>query len=252
MAVTLPKINITFKQLATSFIQRSERGVAVLIVRDAVPWCGTATAVHTSRSAPTTAARRPSPGAGCIGQTSGCVNSGQNSSCGSPSAGSVPSEASEPGPPTWTTSWTTRVTGMCSVIRPTWRAFATAATAVKRRGNCGKTARKRNDAEAQNGASLGRWRAMRGASCGDPCTLPRGQKSFDPASADRMPPFTQKIFPTGKCGRGCCGDASGSAWVLRGRSGAGPDAAGVQRDWPGCCMDAARDMRVSAGRLAAV
>ena len=35
MAVTLPKINITFKQLATSFIQRSERGVAVLIVRDA-------------------------------------------------------------------------------------------------------------------------------------------------------------------------------------------------------------------------
>lgn len=34
MAVTLPKINITFKQLATSFIQRSERGVAVLIVRD--------------------------------------------------------------------------------------------------------------------------------------------------------------------------------------------------------------------------
>ena len=147
----------------------------------------------------------------------------------SPSAGSVPSEASEPGPPTWTTSWTTRVTGMCSVIRPTWRAFATAATVVKRRGNCGKTARKRNDAEAQNGASLGRWRAMRGASCGDPCTLPRGQKSFDPASVDRMPPFTRKIFPTGKCGRGCCGDASGSAWVLRGRSGAGPDAAGVLR-----------------------
>ena len=35
MAVTLPKINITFKQLANSFIQRSERGVAVLIVRDA-------------------------------------------------------------------------------------------------------------------------------------------------------------------------------------------------------------------------
>lgn len=34
MAVTLPKIIITFKQLATSFIQRSERGVVVLIVRD--------------------------------------------------------------------------------------------------------------------------------------------------------------------------------------------------------------------------
>lgn len=34
MAITLPKINITFKQLAASFIQRSERGVAVLIVRD--------------------------------------------------------------------------------------------------------------------------------------------------------------------------------------------------------------------------
>nr|DAF51051.1 MAG TPA: hypothetical protein [Siphoviridae sp. ctFIm6] len=61
---------------------------------------------------------------------------------------------------------------------------------------------------------------MRGASCGDPCTLPRGQKSFDPASADRMPPFTQKIFPTGKCGRGCCG--------------ADPAVAGMQRDWTGC------------------
>lgn len=35
MAVTLPKINITFEQLAASFIQRSERGVAILIIRDA-------------------------------------------------------------------------------------------------------------------------------------------------------------------------------------------------------------------------
>lgn len=35
MAITLPKINIAFKQLATSFIQRSERGVAIVIVRDA-------------------------------------------------------------------------------------------------------------------------------------------------------------------------------------------------------------------------
>ena len=34
MAVTLPKILITFTQLATSFIQRSARGIAVLIVRD--------------------------------------------------------------------------------------------------------------------------------------------------------------------------------------------------------------------------
>lgn len=34
MAVTLPKIIITFKQLATSFIQRSERGIALLILRD--------------------------------------------------------------------------------------------------------------------------------------------------------------------------------------------------------------------------
>ena len=76
---------------------------------------------------------------------------------------------------------------------------------------------------------------------------PPGKKSFDPASVDRMPPFTRKIFPTGKCGRGCCGDASGSAWVLRGRSGAGPDAAGVQRDWPGCCGSAAGSVRVLRG-----
>lgn len=34
MAVTLPKILVTFTQLATSFIQRSARGIAVLIVRD--------------------------------------------------------------------------------------------------------------------------------------------------------------------------------------------------------------------------
>nr|DAZ70494.1 MAG TPA: hypothetical protein [Caudoviricetes sp.] len=80
---------------------------------------------------------------------------------------------------------------------------------------------------------------MRGASCGDPCTLPRGQKSFDPASVDRMPPFTQKIFPTGKCGRGRCGGAAGLVRGLRGCSGTGPDAAGVQRDWFGCCGDAA-------------
>lgn len=35
MAVSLPKINITFTQLAGSFIQRSARGVAILILRDA-------------------------------------------------------------------------------------------------------------------------------------------------------------------------------------------------------------------------
>lgn len=40
MAVTLPKIIITFKQLATSFIQRSERGIVVLIVRDDTPGTG--------------------------------------------------------------------------------------------------------------------------------------------------------------------------------------------------------------------
>ena len=34
MAVTLPKINIIFKELAQSFIARSERGIALLIVRD--------------------------------------------------------------------------------------------------------------------------------------------------------------------------------------------------------------------------
>ena len=34
MAVTLPQIHITFQQLAGSFIQRSERGIAGLILRD--------------------------------------------------------------------------------------------------------------------------------------------------------------------------------------------------------------------------
>lgn len=53
---------------------------------------------------------------------------------------------------------------------------------------------------------------------------PRGKKSFAPASADRMPPFTRKIFPTGKCGRGRCGSAAGLARVLRGCCGIGPGA----------------------------
>ncbi len=35
MAVTMPKIDVSFKQLATSLISRSERGNAVLIIRDA-------------------------------------------------------------------------------------------------------------------------------------------------------------------------------------------------------------------------
>ena len=34
MDVTLPQLEVNFKQLATSFIERSERGVAVLIIRD--------------------------------------------------------------------------------------------------------------------------------------------------------------------------------------------------------------------------
>lgn len=34
MAVTLPKILIKFQQLAASFVQRSERGIAILILRD--------------------------------------------------------------------------------------------------------------------------------------------------------------------------------------------------------------------------
>lgn len=34
MAVTMPRIEITFEQKAVSLLSRSERGVAVLIVRD--------------------------------------------------------------------------------------------------------------------------------------------------------------------------------------------------------------------------
>ena len=35
MAVTMPQIVTIFKQLAASFVERSARGVAILIVRDA-------------------------------------------------------------------------------------------------------------------------------------------------------------------------------------------------------------------------
>ena len=34
MAITMPKIEITFRQKAISLISRSERGIAILIVRD--------------------------------------------------------------------------------------------------------------------------------------------------------------------------------------------------------------------------
>jgi hypothetical protein len=34
MSVTLPNIDITFKQLATSFVERSERGIAILLIKD--------------------------------------------------------------------------------------------------------------------------------------------------------------------------------------------------------------------------
>lgn len=37
MAITMPTIEIKFKQLASTFIQRSERGTAILIIRDDTP-----------------------------------------------------------------------------------------------------------------------------------------------------------------------------------------------------------------------
>lgn len=40
MSVTLPRIEITFRQLAASFVSRSERGIAVLILRDATEGSG--------------------------------------------------------------------------------------------------------------------------------------------------------------------------------------------------------------------
>lgn len=40
MAVTMPKIEITFQQLAATFVSRSERGIAVLILRDATAGSG--------------------------------------------------------------------------------------------------------------------------------------------------------------------------------------------------------------------
>ncbi len=41
MAVKLPSINITFQQLAVSFVTRSARGIAILILRDATAGSGT-------------------------------------------------------------------------------------------------------------------------------------------------------------------------------------------------------------------
>lgn len=79
--------------------------------------------------------------------------------------------------------------------------------------------------------------------------LARGKKSFGPASVDRMPPFTRKIFPTGKCGRGCCGGAAELVRVLRRCSGIGPAAQ------PGGLPAEIRMISVSeldTGRLAAL
>ena len=40
MSVTLPSIEVIFRQLAASFVSRSERGIAALILRDATEGCG--------------------------------------------------------------------------------------------------------------------------------------------------------------------------------------------------------------------
>lgn len=196
--------------------------------------------MHTARSAPTTAARRPSHGAGCTGLTSGYMSSGRSSSFGSRSAGSAPSGASAPGQPTWITSWTTRATGMCSVIWQTWRAFATPATVGKRRGNCGKIERKRSGAERQNGAGFGRRRAMHSASRGDPCRPSHPVKKVlaGPLKTVWQPPC-KKFSPPGNsvtvaagpqqvCGV-CCGSAAGTVLALKERSGYWGGAEGTQR-----------------------
>ena len=66
---------------------------------------------------------------------------------------------------------------------------------------------------------------------------PRGKKSFAPASADRMPPLHTENFPHGEMRKR----------ALRGCCGIGSDAAGMQRDWFGCCGDAAELARVLRG-----
>ena len=81
---------------------------------------------------PRSGARRRRPGAGCTRHRTGrrCAVS---SSFGSRGAVSVLSMASGRGPRTWTTSGTTRATGLCSRIPATSRAFVIAATAARLR-----------------------------------------------------------------------------------------------------------------------
>ena len=123
---------------------------------------------------------------------------GQRSSCGSRSAASAPSMAGGCGQRTWTTSWTTRATGTSSPTGAIWKACATPATAAKRRGNCGKIARKRSGTERQNGASFGRRRAMRCASRGDPCRPSPRSKKFWPGRSRPQAPLRGRFFPHGK------------------------------------------------------
>lgn len=50
MAVTMPKVEITFSQRAASLVERSERGIAVLIVRDATEGANTTFYAFSSRA----------------------------------------------------------------------------------------------------------------------------------------------------------------------------------------------------------
>lgn len=75
---------------------------------------------------------------------SGRMISAQTSCFWRRSAGSVPAMASESGLPTWTTSWTTKATGLSSSTGATWRASATPATAAR---PCGTNGRKGEKAE---------------------------------------------------------------------------------------------------------
>ena len=154
------------------------------------------TATPIGRAA-TGAVRKRSLGAGCIEPTSGRLTCGRRSCCASRSAVNALGKADGSARRMWTTSSTTRETGKGSAIGAILKAYATAATAAKRRENCTKIAPKHDAAGLRRGGRLGRSGASRERRAGLPCDPSPGSESFRAAAKNREPPLVRDFFPTG-------------------------------------------------------
>lgn len=163
------------------------------------------TAQSTSPSGPSAGPRRNTTGG--TAWTSGRRTCARPSSCGSLGAGHAQAAASGPGPPWWTTSRRTRVTGCGSLIGAICSRSASIATIEKQRWNRRKSAENGRSFEPFSGqeatSALRRVRrcvSVRTAACaqgkarGFP-THPRPEKDFGRGCARPHGPSNVRKFP---------------------------------------------------------